>query len=92
MKVGVNTFLWSAGIDCEVLNLLPSIRESGSDGVAADPTHADSGPQDPRGSRADRARVHVLFSASAEVKCDQRGSREGTSYTALIQTGRSVDV
>ena len=33
MKFGVNTFIWSAGIDRELLNLLPSIREHGFDGV-----------------------------------------------------------
>jgi D-psicose/D-tagatose/L-ribulose 3-epimerase len=33
MKFGVNTVIWSAGIGGEVLNLLPSIRESGFDGV-----------------------------------------------------------
>lgn len=33
MKFGVNTLIWSAGIGGEVLNLLPSIRESGFDGV-----------------------------------------------------------
>jgi len=33
VKFGVNTFIWSAGIDRELLNLLPSIREHGFDGV-----------------------------------------------------------
>lgn len=33
MKFGVNTFIWSAGIDGEVLNLLPAMKEAGFDGV-----------------------------------------------------------
>jgi D-psicose/D-tagatose/L-ribulose 3-epimerase len=33
MKFGVNTFIWSAGIDRELLELLPSIRAHGFDGV-----------------------------------------------------------
>jgi len=33
MKFGVNTFIWSAGIDRELLERLPSIREHGFDGV-----------------------------------------------------------
>ncbi len=33
MKFGVNTFIWSAGIDSEVLNLLPAMKEAGFDGV-----------------------------------------------------------
>lgn len=33
MKFGVNTFLWSAGIDASVLGRFPAIRERGFDGV-----------------------------------------------------------
>lgn len=33
MKFGVNTFIWSAGIDSDLLGLLPAIREHGFDGV-----------------------------------------------------------
>lgn len=33
MKFGVNTFIWSAGVDDAVLGLLPSIKQHGFDGV-----------------------------------------------------------
>lgn len=33
MKFGVNTFIWSAGIDRDLLGLLPAIRQHGFDGV-----------------------------------------------------------
>lgn len=33
MKFGVNTFIWAAGVDRDLLNLLPSIRQHGFDGV-----------------------------------------------------------
>jgi D-psicose/D-tagatose/L-ribulose 3-epimerase len=33
MKFGVNTFIWSAGIDRDLLNRFPSIKEQGFDGV-----------------------------------------------------------
>jgi len=33
MQFGVNTFIWSAGIDRDLLALLPSIRQHGFDGV-----------------------------------------------------------
>ena len=33
MKFGVNTFIWSARIDADLLALLPAIRENGFDGV-----------------------------------------------------------
>ena len=33
MKFGVNTFIWSAGIDRDLLGLFPSIKQQGFDGV-----------------------------------------------------------
>jgi D-psicose/D-tagatose/L-ribulose 3-epimerase len=33
VKFGVNTFIWAAGIDQHVLNLLPAIKRQGFDGV-----------------------------------------------------------
>ncbi|MGO9258938.1 MAG: sugar phosphate isomerase/epimerase family protein [Bryobacteraceae bacterium] len=33
MKFGVNTFIWAAGIDRDVLNLFPAIKRQGFDGV-----------------------------------------------------------
>ncbi|HEV2690731.1 MAG TPA: sugar phosphate isomerase/epimerase family protein [Bryobacteraceae bacterium] len=33
MKFGVNTFIWSAGIDRDLLDLFPSIQQHGFDGV-----------------------------------------------------------
>ena len=33
MKFGVNTFLWAAGIDRDVLNRFPAIKQQGFDGV-----------------------------------------------------------
>jgi len=33
MQFGVNTFIWSAGIDRDLLGLLPSIKQHGFDGV-----------------------------------------------------------
>lgn len=33
MKFGVNTFIWSAAVDGDLLNLFPSIKEHGFDGV-----------------------------------------------------------
>ena len=33
MQFGVNTFIWSAGIDAELLGRLPAIRQQGFDGV-----------------------------------------------------------
>jgi D-psicose/D-tagatose/L-ribulose 3-epimerase len=33
VKFGVNTLIWSAGIDCEVLDRFPAIRRQGFDGV-----------------------------------------------------------
>lgn len=33
MKFGVNTFIWAAGVDQDLLDLLPSIRQHGFDGV-----------------------------------------------------------
>ena len=33
MKFGVNTFIWAAGIDRDLLDLLPTIKQHGFDGV-----------------------------------------------------------
>lgn len=33
MKFGVNTFIWAAGVDGDLLKLLPSIKQHGFDGV-----------------------------------------------------------
>ena len=33
MKFGVNTFIWSAGIDADLLKKMPAIRDAGFDGV-----------------------------------------------------------
>ena len=33
MQFGVNTFIWSSGIDRDLLSLLPAIRQAGFDGV-----------------------------------------------------------
>jgi len=44
VKFGVNTYIWSAGIDGEVLNLLPRIKERGFDGVELPMIHPNQVP------------------------------------------------
>lgn len=44
MKFGVNTFIWSAGIDRDLLGLLPAIRQHGFDGVELPLIHPGQTP------------------------------------------------
>lgn len=44
MKFGVNTFIWSAGVDRRLLNLLPAIKQAGFDGVELPLIHPSEVP------------------------------------------------
>jgi D-psicose/D-tagatose/L-ribulose 3-epimerase len=44
MKFGVNTFIWSAGIDRDLLSRLPEIRKQGFDGVELPLIHPEQTP------------------------------------------------
>ena len=66
MKFGVNTFIWTAGIDRDLLSRLPSIRQHGFNGVELPLIQPGQAPvADIRKQpRAEPTGVHFLFRCS----------------------------